>query len=77
MMPPSDTPRDLADRLIRQSLRQPENLRDFLRQVVPDLADGFVFESLQLLDREFFLEDWRRREADLPFEIPYRTAEGE
>jgi hypothetical protein len=77
MMPPSDTPRDLADRLIRQSLRQPENLRDFLRQVVPDLADGFVFESLQLLDREFFLEDWRRREADLPFEIPYRTSEGE
>jgi hypothetical protein len=77
MRPPTDAPRDLTDRLMRQSLRQPANLRDFLAYVVPDLTGGFVFERAQLLDREFFAEDWRRREADLPFEIPYRTGEGE
>ncbi len=29
------------------------------------------------MDREFPLDDWRNREADLPFEVPYRTEEGE
>ncbi len=72
-MQPPGSPRDLPDRIIRQSLRNPANLRDFLRAVVPQLADGFVCEQARLLDREFFLDDWRRREADLPFEIPYRT----
>jgi hypothetical protein len=74
---PPEAPRDLPDRVIRQSLRNPANLRDFLRVVVPELADGFVCEEARLLDREFFLDDWRRREADLPFEIPYRVAEGQ
>lgn len=77
MSPDSSTPRHLPDRLMRQSLRQPANLRDFLRQVVPELAEGFVFERARPLEREFFAEDWRMREADLPFEIPYRTSEGE
>jgi hypothetical protein len=75
MRPPADTPRDLADRMVRRSLQQPENLRDFLRYAVPDLGGGLVCERARLLDREFFQEEWRRREADLPFEIPYRTAE--
>jgi predicted transposase YdaD len=74
---PPPSPRDLPDRILRRSLLQPANLRDFLRAAVPQLADGFVCEQARLLDREFFLDDWRRREADLPFEIPYRTAEGE
>src|SRR2546421_642360 len=66
-----DLPRDLADRVIRESLHHPANLRAFLRQAVPALADGFDCERSRLLDREFPLDDWRRREADLPFEIPY------
>jgi len=70
------SPRDLTDRILRQSLRRPENLRAFLRQAVPTLADGFDCDHARLLDREFATEDWRRREADLPFEIPYRTAAG-
>jgi hypothetical protein len=70
---PTPSPRDLPDRILRHSLQHPANLRDFLRAVVPQLADGFVCEQARLLDREFFLDDWRRREADLPFEIPYRT----
>jgi hypothetical protein len=77
MRPSSDPPRDLADRVIRQALRHPDNLRAFLRQVVPTLADNFDCERRRLLDREFPLEGWRRREADLPFEIPYRLGDGE
>lgn len=75
--PALGAPRDLADRFIRRSLRHPGNLADFLRYAVPDLASGFVFEQARLIDREFPLDDWRRREADLPFEIPFRGAEGE
>jgi hypothetical protein len=77
MRPEADLPRDLPDRIFRQSLRRPANLGDFLHLVVPQLADGFDCDRARLLDREFLTEDWRRREADLPFEVPYRTAEGE
>jgi hypothetical protein len=67
-----DSIRDLADRAIRESLRHPEHLRGLLEQAVPDLAANFDYQKARLLDREFPIEDWRRREADLPFEIPYR-----
>jgi hypothetical protein len=76
-MPPAEPPRDLTDRVMRQSLRDADNLRDFVRSAVPELADGFDDQQARLVDREYFLGDWRRREADLPFEIPYRTAAGE
>ena len=72
MSPASQPPRDLSDRVIRHALCHPANLRAFLRQAVPALADGFDCDRLRLLDREFPTDDWRRREADLPFEIPYR-----
>src|SRR5262249_37729444 len=72
-----DPLRDLPDRAIRQTLRHPEHLRDLLRQAVPDLADGFDCTRARLLEREFPLEDWHAREADLPFEIPYRAGDEE
>src|ERR1700682_1880845 len=72
-----DLPRDLADRVIRESLHHPANLRAFLRRAVPDQADGFDCDRARLLDRDFPLDDWRRREADLPFEIPYRVGDQE
>jgi Putative transposase, YhgA-like len=68
-----EPPRDLADRIIRQTLPYPEHLRAFLQQVVPDLAAGFDCDRARPLDRELWVKDWRRREADPPFEIPYRT----
>jgi hypothetical protein len=67
-------PRDLLDRMLRQSLRQADNLRAFLKAAVPELADGFDCARARLLDRGFPMEDWRRREADLPFEIPYHLS---
>ncbi len=77
MQPGNEPPRDLPDRVVRQALCHPANLRAFLRQVVPALADGFDCDRSRLLDREFPLDDWRRREADLPFEVPYRLGEQE
>src|SRR4051812_32682338 len=77
MRPTSEPPRDLADRVIREALQHPDNLRAFLRQAVPALADGFDCERRRFLSPQFPLDDWRRREADLPFEIPYRLGDEE
>jgi Putative transposase, YhgA-like len=44
---------------------------------VPALADSFDCERGRLLKREFPLEDWRHRQADLPFEIPFRLGTDE
>jgi hypothetical protein len=62
-----ESPRDLADRIIRKTLPHPPHLRSFLQQVVPDLADGFDCDRAKLMERVFLAKDWRRREADLPF----------
>jgi hypothetical protein len=67
-------PRHLADHMIRESLSEPANLEDFLRQAVPELADHLDFSQVQPVPREFFSEDWHGREADLLFEIPWRDA---
>lgn len=70
-------PREFADRIYRASLKQPENLRDLVREVLPDIADRFVFERAEFLDREFLLDDFRRRESDLLFRIPFRDGDTE
>src|SRR5262245_30666305 len=69
--------RNLLDRMLRQSLRHPAHLRALLKEAVPALAGGFVCERARLLDQEFPLDDWRQREADLPFEVPYRLGDEE
>lgn len=68
---------NFPDRAIRRLLEDPRNLRDLLADAVPDLVDGFDFTQVEPVDREFLLEDWRRREADLLFRIPFRQAEDE
>jgi hypothetical protein len=65
--------RDLPDRILRDSLQHPDNLRALVEAVVPDLAPGFDFSRLNPLEREFPLDDWRRRESDLAFEVPFRS----
>ncbi|MGH7170881.1 MAG: Rpn family recombination-promoting nuclease/putative transposase, partial [Gemmataceae bacterium] len=77
MMPPREPPRNLPDQVIRDSLRDHANLREFLHAAIPELAAGFDCERAKLISPNFPMEDWRSRTADLPFEIPYRTAEGE
>lgn len=64
------------DRAVRRSLEHPEHLRSFLRQALPQIADRFICEQAKLLDREFPTDDWRRRESDLLFEIPFRGDDG-
>jgi len=68
---------DIADRVIRRALQHPENLRAFLAEVLKDLAKGFDCARARLLPRDFLLDDWRGREADMLFEVPYRNAENE
>jgi Putative transposase, YhgA-like len=70
-------PRDLLDRFLKTALADPIDLAAWQRAAVPHLADGFVCERAVLQDPNFLGEDWRRREADLLFEIPYRVGEAE
>jgi len=64
--------RDYADKTIRESLLQPENLRDFVHARVPHLADRFDFAQRKFIPPQVLLPDGRGRETDLAFEIPYR-----
>ena len=43
-------PRDFADRIYRESLKKPENLRDLVSAVLPDFSGGLVFDRAELLD---------------------------
>jgi len=55
---------------MRDTLRDPGNLRDFLRACVPLLADLFDYAAMRHLSRDFFADDWRGREADVLCEMP-------
>ncbi len=73
-MPTADEPpHDFADQAIRDQLQNPANLRELLHEVLGEIADGFVCEEREILPRDFPLEDWRHRESDLLFRIPYKT----
>jgi hypothetical protein len=64
---------DFPDRAIRTLLENPANLRDTLQAIVPDLAARLDFERCEVLPREYLLGDWRSRESDLLFRIPFRS----
>ncbi|HJT76156.1 MAG TPA: Rpn family recombination-promoting nuclease/putative transposase [Gemmataceae bacterium] len=68
---------DFPDRAIRRLQAHPEHLRQLVSQVAPELAGRFAFERTRPLEREFPLPDWRRRESDLLFHVPFREAGGE
>jgi predicted transposase YdaD len=76
-MPLFDEPplHDFPDRAIRRLLENPGNLRDLIAAVVPDLVDRFDFDRLEILPRAFLLDDWRRRESDMLFRLPFRDDE--
>ena len=62
---------DFPDRAIRWQLQQLGNLRDLLGAVVPALAPRLDCDQAQLEPPVFPLDDWRYRESDLLFLIPY------
>jgi hypothetical protein len=62
---------DFPDRAIRRLLENPANLRDLVTAVAPDLAPHLDFDHAEPVDRAFLMEDWRRREADLLFRVPF------
>lgn len=67
---------DFPDRALRAALADPKNLRDFLVMALPDLAPKLDILHAKRIEPTFTLEDWRHREADLLFEIPYAGADG-
>src|SRR5216684_133958 len=66
---------DFPDRAIRKLLEDPDNLRDLIVAVLPDLAGRFDFARREIVPRTFLLDDWRRRESDLLFCLPFLAAE--
>lgn len=68
---------DFPDRAIRHLLENRRNLAELVAAVAPEVAARFDFDRAELLKRDFLLEDWRRRESDLLFHVPYRTEDGE
>lgn len=76
MPAPTELPRDFPDKVIRQTLLHPHNLREFLARVLPEHVNGFDFTHVVPLTREFLSADWRGREADLLFVIPYHDPSG-
>ncbi len=67
----AELPRQLPDRMIRESLQTPANLRDFLKDCVPDVADHLDYSKLRPLERDMLTDDWRLGTVDLLFEVPY------
>jgi hypothetical protein len=64
---------DFPDRAVRRLLQEPDNLRDLLGEVVPALVGGFDCKRAELQPPVFSLDDWRHRESDLLYLIPYRS----
>jgi hypothetical protein len=65
---------DFPDRAHRDLLHNRANPAELLAQTDHTLAAGLDVEHARPLTRELPLPDWRRREVDLFFEIPYREA---
>lgn len=67
--------RDDADKVMRDALLKPDNLRDLLSATVPQLVDGFDCAQARFVPPQFLLPDGRGREGDLLFEIPYKCGD--
>jgi hypothetical protein len=64
---------DFPDRAIRLLLERPPHMRQLVSAAAPELATGLDFTRMAPLQRELPLPDWRRREADLLFRVPFRA----
>ncbi len=66
-------PHDFPDRLIRDALRQPANLRELVGRWRPDFVPELDFDRMHEPPRLFLLDDYRERESDLLIEVPFRN----
>ena len=67
-----ELPRSLPDRLTREALLDPRNLRAVVRELAPDVADHLDFEHPELLPPPYPLDDWRHRDSDFLVRLRYR-----
>ncbi len=65
---------DFPDRAIRHLLSYPAHLEEVAMAVAPDAASLLDFPRAELLRRDLPMPDWRRRETDLLFRVPFRNA---
>jgi Putative transposase, YhgA-like len=63
---------DFPDRAIRSLQSFPAHLRELVQDVAPQIVPRLDFDHSRPLERDFPLPDWRRREADLLFHVPFR-----
>jgi Putative transposase, YhgA-like len=66
-----EVPHDFPDRVIRDALRQPGNLRELFFRWRPELASRLDFDHMREVPRLFLLDDYRERESDLLVEVPF------
>jgi hypothetical protein len=71
------SPRDFPDRVLRDALVRPANLRALLRRTHPGLADRLDYPRMEVVGRSYLLDDWRRREADVLVRLPLLGSETE
>ena len=68
------TPHHFADKVLRQGLADPLNLRDLVREVAGDVASELDFDRAEFVGRDFQLPDLGRREADVLCRVPLRRS---
>jgi len=66
-------PHQFADRIIREALHDPKNLRELLEFVLGDTASELDYDSTEYEDTRFLLPDMHGREADLLCRIKLRS----
>jgi hypothetical protein len=74
---PSDWPHNLPDRMMRDALVQPDNLRALVREVAPGIADLLDYSRAEVVGKPYFLDHWRSRKRDVLVRLPYRDAAGQ
>lgn len=62
------------DRAYRRLLEDRRNLAEAMQRAHPDLAHSLDFTRAEPVGTEFILDDWRRRESDLLFRVPFLIA---
>lgn len=66
---------NFPDRAFRKLLSDPRNLAEVVASAAPEIAPQFDFTRVETVPREFLMEDWREKESDLLFRVPFHDDE--